>query len=322
MKSINILILTYNQEDVIGRALESILCQRQFGLNKIIISDDNSTDNNVQVIERYKNKYPELIDYYVNRPNLGIYGNSNRLLEIKGDADLYYLMAGDDAIVDGLFCNVQKFIKDNNISLEGSSGIFFDWKTINDKGKEQIFDQSIVLGNYSPISLFIRNKLYERGLLISKSLMSKYEPTILNQGLNLAENLFDTQGLRNVGKIYYLPFVGSIYYSGVGISTTLDIDSPYCTTEHYTKCDYFINNILADAKDRNWMLGSKYRVMYLKKPTFMLFFNTLNFYIRGCTSYILNFRDIWYFWEPMFSRTVKVFLPNSLVTFLHNLIHR
>ena len=56
VNKINVLVVTYNQENVIGRCLESILCQKVFGLNKIIICDDHSTDNNWLIINAYKEK--------------------------------------------------------------------------------------------------------------------------------------------------------------------------------------------------------------------------------------------------------------------------
>ncbi len=39
---INVLIVTYKQADTIGRNIESILCQKEYGLNEIVICDDLS----------------------------------------------------------------------------------------------------------------------------------------------------------------------------------------------------------------------------------------------------------------------------------------
>ena len=90
MKSINVLVVTYNHEKYIGRFLDSVLQQKEYGLNKIILCDDQSKDNNVQVISEYVKKYPDIVELNVNKKNLGIYGNFNHLLDVKGDADLYY----------------------------------------------------------------------------------------------------------------------------------------------------------------------------------------------------------------------------------------
>ena len=50
MVKINVLIITYNQEDLIKRAIDSILCQKEYGLNKIVVSDDCSSDNTWNVL--------------------------------------------------------------------------------------------------------------------------------------------------------------------------------------------------------------------------------------------------------------------------------
>ena len=45
-KKISVLIVTYKQADVIGRNIESIIQQKEYGLHEIIICDDCSPDNN------------------------------------------------------------------------------------------------------------------------------------------------------------------------------------------------------------------------------------------------------------------------------------
>ena len=115
---INVLIITYKQEDVIGRALDSVLCQKEFGLNKIIVCDDCSPDNNWGIIQQYAQRYPEIIEAYRNETNLGIYGNSEKVVSLKGVADFYYMMSGDDALCDGWFIEIQKYIINNRIESE------------------------------------------------------------------------------------------------------------------------------------------------------------------------------------------------------------
>ena len=60
MYSISIFIVTYKQENLIGRAIESVLEQREWGLKSIVIGDDCSPDNNWQVIKEYQKKLEEM----------------------------------------------------------------------------------------------------------------------------------------------------------------------------------------------------------------------------------------------------------------------
>ena len=52
-KKISVLIVTYKQANVIGRNIESILQQKDYGLHEIVICDDCSPDNNWEVIQSY-----------------------------------------------------------------------------------------------------------------------------------------------------------------------------------------------------------------------------------------------------------------------------
>lgn len=95
--------MTYKQADVIGRNIESILQQREYGLHEIIVCDDCSPDNNWDVIQSYVKKYPNIIRAYRNITNLGIYGNSDKCASLHGDADLFCWLEGDDALEPGVF---------------------------------------------------------------------------------------------------------------------------------------------------------------------------------------------------------------------------
>ena len=88
-KKISVLIVTYKQANVIGRNIESILQQKDYGLHEIVICDDCSPDNNWEVIQSYVEKYPNIIRAYRNNPNLGIYGNSDKCALLHGDAELF-----------------------------------------------------------------------------------------------------------------------------------------------------------------------------------------------------------------------------------------
>ena len=57
---VSVLILTYNQEQWIGQAVESALSQNVSFPFEVVIGEDCSTDGTRAVVERYKkNKRPE-----------------------------------------------------------------------------------------------------------------------------------------------------------------------------------------------------------------------------------------------------------------------
>jgi len=74
-----VLIATYNGEAFLKQQLDSILNQTYSNI-KIYISDDNSSDTTVQIIENYKEKFPDKIFYTLNKSNVGVVKNFENLI--------------------------------------------------------------------------------------------------------------------------------------------------------------------------------------------------------------------------------------------------
>lgn len=221
MYSINVLVMTYNQHNVIGRLLDSILCQKEYGLNKIIICDDCSTDNNVEVIQRYVDKYPDYFKLYVNEHNLGIYGNAHHRFEVKGDADLFVTMSGDDSLCDGWFKTIQEFISHHKLDVQNEAfTIYSDWKIVDCNGKEAIYLNDKVADLSHPIMDYrLRGLITLRSLIHTRKMVERLKPVDLTHGVPYAESMYENQYVTLSDKNYYCPFIASIYYSGIGFST-------------------------------------------------------------------------------------------------------
>lgn len=220
MVKINVLIVTYNQCDTISRAIESVLRQKDWGLNEIIISDDCSDDNNWEVIQEYVAKYPDTIKAYQNSPNLGIYGNVQKLHSLRGDADLYIELAGDDALCDEYFKQLQNFIAERNIDLNSKFSIYSDWDLIRPNGKIFHFKNNKVQ-NADPFRLRYRFLIYIRSVAISAAAFSCFKDIPINRGISYAENIYEYQYQKYSDVSYYCPCVGSVYYSQIGMSTKM-----------------------------------------------------------------------------------------------------
>lgn len=98
--TLSVVMTNYNHSRYIPNALDAILGQSYTPL-EIIIIDDASTDESLDILEKYAQKLP-LIKLYRNKENMGILYNVNRLLELaKGD--YFYSAAADDLIKPGFF---------------------------------------------------------------------------------------------------------------------------------------------------------------------------------------------------------------------------
>lgn len=95
-------ILTYNHEKYIEKCLKSIIEQTGSFRCKVIILDDNSTDNTQKIIEDFLKNTPQLdnwqIDYIRNEENLGVIKSFCKLTSLirASRCDFFTFCEGDD----------------------------------------------------------------------------------------------------------------------------------------------------------------------------------------------------------------------------------
>lgn len=77
---VSIIVLTYNHEKYIAKALDSILMQEGNFKYEILIGDDASQDKTVSILKSYKERYPDKIRLFLNSQNMGATKNSYQLL--------------------------------------------------------------------------------------------------------------------------------------------------------------------------------------------------------------------------------------------------
>lgn len=222
MPKISVLVITFNQQDLIGRALESILIQNEY-VHEIIICDDCSTDKNWQVILDYTNKYPDLIKPFRNEHNLGIFENIEKCWGLP-TGDINYFIDGDDVAGEGWFKTVVEYIQDNNIDYKNELFcIYGDYKCIYPNGDSFIFRNNAIKKKFNPLKLYERGMISNRSSCYSTKVLTKFNK--VSQGRSyIAENAQDAQLHLFVENTYYLPFVGNIYYTGIGVSAQMDED--------------------------------------------------------------------------------------------------
>ena len=92
---ISVCIATYNGEKYIKEQLDSILLQLS-GNDEVIITDDISTDNTVDIIKSFNDNR---IKTYVNNKKLGATANFNESLS-KASGDIVFLSDQDDIWLD------------------------------------------------------------------------------------------------------------------------------------------------------------------------------------------------------------------------------
>ena len=278
--SISVMILTYKQADIIGRTIESVLQQINGGLKEIIISDDCSPDNNWDIIMSYKDKYPDIIKAYRNETNLGIYGNAMRLANIGCSSDLYMILDGDDELCAGWFNDIQRYLAENNLELRGTrSVIYSDFKTIYPNGTEIIRGPIGLTKGQSALGLKLREILFNRSFLATREVLEQYQPVILDNGLALAEEMFDSQLQRFSEHSYYHSYVGSIYYIYSGITNELRNNPLY--NDRIIKFQWFLDNCKLSEFDKNFLRFRIHQNKFYYKRNLRDFVLSFYYYLMG-----------------------------------------
>jgi glycosyltransferase involved in cell wall biosynthesis len=93
--TISILIRNYNYGKYIRKALDSIFEQRISYPFIVIIIDDKSEDNSVEIISEYTRKYPNKIQLSINKKNIGMFKTTLKLYE-KTKTDYFTVLDSDD----------------------------------------------------------------------------------------------------------------------------------------------------------------------------------------------------------------------------------
>jgi glycosyltransferase involved in cell wall biosynthesis len=122
MTRISIGMPVYNDENTIGRAIESILHQT-FSDFELIISDNNSTDNTGKICEEYKNK-DNRIRYVKQKENIGLWQNFYFLL--KSAKSEYFMWTPADDVWLPYFIEKNITTLDTNANFIASNSKFLN----------------------------------------------------------------------------------------------------------------------------------------------------------------------------------------------------
>ncbi len=96
---VSICCITYNHERYIEEALDSFLMQDTDFPFEIVVDDDCSTDNSVELIKKYIKKYPALMSVRLREKNVGMMPNSmGNKQRVKGEYIAF--CEGDDYWTD------------------------------------------------------------------------------------------------------------------------------------------------------------------------------------------------------------------------------
>lgn len=92
---VDVILCCYNQEQFISKAVESILCQKVDADVRVIVADDFSTDNTLNIVKSYEEESPFPFVYLQDSVNVGLHANYHRAFATC-QGDYTAILEGDD----------------------------------------------------------------------------------------------------------------------------------------------------------------------------------------------------------------------------------
>ena len=201
---VSVVTASYNYQDYIKEAIQSVLNQTYKDWELIIV-DDCSTDNSVQVINSYKD---DRIKLFVNEKNLGLQKTVKRGIENASGEWIVFLESDDILKPDNIEKKVRIAQKYKDVNL-----IFNDCEFFGDE--EKVSDFTIALKKTRSL---LRKKTYPQNMFYNfylsnkiftfSSVMAKRDDLLkisFNPPMDCLLDWWLWVQMAYIGKFYYIP---------------------------------------------------------------------------------------------------------------------
>lgn len=215
MADITVIMPSYNKEEYISEALDSVFMQETSYNYHIVVADDCSTDRTIEIVKEYQNKYPDKITLLTSETNQKLYKNVLRAYEIT-KTDYFCVLDPDDYWTDKH--KIQKALsfleanKDYSIYAtqtmmlykDGTEKPFFAKDREIDSDFEDYINMRATLGN--TLGSVYRNTVFKFG--VPEKMKHLTSPT--------QEQTFRGDSFRNAihiktGKVHFVPEFDAVY---------------------------------------------------------------------------------------------------------------
>ena len=271
---ISVLVICYKQENVIRRAMDSLIAQKDY-IYEICINDDKSPDKTWEILLEYQAKYPDLVKPVRNDPNLGIFQNIEATWK-RPMGDMIYQLSGDDECGKDYFKHVVEFVLEKGIDYKNQAFcVYGDYVQINKNGQSIRYKNELIHPNV--IKLKLRKLLSNRSACFSRKVLESFVP--ISEGRSYMIEAAQDIELQVFSKYnYYVPFIGNIYYAEIGVSASdqLKNERKQAIDVVFQKVLAFLrkNGIKSDKSDLNFV---KYYMAYKQGKAFLAFY----YYVKG-----------------------------------------
>jgi len=205
---ISIIIPVYNVGEYIKECLDSILMQTYNDL-QIIIVDDASSDNTMNIVKEYEEKFEDFTILY--QKNQGVSVARNTAFDyIKGEYTIY--IDPDDFLELNMFENMYNRAKKNQADIVISEYyVYYNEKNNKNYIEKYSIDSEKIYNNYEVMDLMLNyelqgqlwNKLFKTELL--KRIKFRFEPNrYIQDAFPVFKAIYQSKGISFIDKpLYY-----------------------------------------------------------------------------------------------------------------------
>jgi len=173
MPTLSVLMPNYNHGKYIGEALESILNQSHRPM-EVIVLDDASTDNSLEIIQRFVKKDP-IVKLVQNEKNMGVIYSANRLRNLAR-GDYVFGTSADDKVLPGFFEKSMNLLRKyphaglcctDSANLDDATGAIIK-KSMNIVHRPQYFSSRVMaeLSRKTPFYISYHTSIMKRDALL------------------------------------------------------------------------------------------------------------------------------------------------------------
>lgn len=269
---VSVFMLTYNQENYIGQAIEGVLSQITNFNYELVIGEDGSQDRTLDICKDYHNKFPERIKLIFNIRNIGLISNFIKTA--------FYLTGkyiaicdGDDYWIDQNKLQKQVDFLENNhdysIVYAKSAKLYKNGKfkipeTQNNQNQPRNFTD-LLKGNFiSSVTVLFKNNIKGGNI-----------PLWISE-LPYGDWPLYLQATSNGGKIYFIDEVVAVYRMEIGESFKI-YRSPVRTISVELN---ILKRILNDPLFSNWVKDISEAIL-LQKVRLMNSYHSERLFFKG-----------------------------------------
>ena len=226
-KDLTLLIPSYNKAPYIERMVKSLSEQTYIDRTKIIVCDDKSTDNSVEILKQCANKYRVPMILFINDKNLGVSGNNRKLYKMI-DTEFFAMMDVDDYyLVPYRLERAVEFLRTHpDYSMHGCN---FYWET-PDGNRRAAFPSNVANSSFDKYTTmpFFQTSAHTFRNFFDSRLLNAMDKLAGNKKVHFTSaDAFRNFCAVHYGKIYLDNFFGSVY--------AMQVDSAWASLSNFEK---------------------------------------------------------------------------------------